>query len=101
MDMTLDAAIARHCRRVLTITGSNKKRACRLLGITPWTLNKYLALARPSLADVPDYDDDRETTAQQLLRLQASISSCLLRCAALLGESGNESVKQRRKRRRR
>lgn len=97
MDMSLDAAIARHCRRVLTVTG-NKKSACKMLGVSYHTLNKYLAKSTPEIADVPALDDPAESPAQQLLRLNASISNCLLRCAALLPENLEDATTKSRKR---
>ena len=47
--LSLDEMTYRHLRRVLAVTGNNKKRAAEILGIDRRTL--YRMLARYSLAD--------------------------------------------------
>lgn len=72
MDMTLDAAIARHCRAVLAVSRGNQRGACRTLGISWHTLRKYLRLESEPLSYVP-LPVGKESTSAQLVRLQAAI----------------------------
>jgi hypothetical protein len=75
MNQSLQAVIGRHCRSVLIVTKGNKREACRILGISYHTLRRYLAgVDAEPVVEVPLFKS-RETTSQQLLRLQVAISN--------------------------
>lgn len=75
IDMTMKAVVARHCRSVVFACNGNKKAACRVLGISPHTLNGHLR--HPSIAPLAPIPDGPhvETHEQQLLRLQVVLSN--------------------------